>query len=694
MTRSSPEEPIFSGSLPVASRAGWHFMAAYSVPKYTNWFATLEFEIIGENPSSHEFTARNILLVRPVKWHLFGLKVGIVFIPTGATRLTTGVHGVHDVLEAINAIFLQMPRELAAIGVCLQNMKAFRLAFRESAGTVWSRLRRGLEAAAYQGQDIPRSYRVWTSFFDAWPERRLGQLLATVQAAGAPTFGAVVFSTRPAPSPALVATMASLRAQVYPALVTVTETGDGAGIEAARVACDYLATLQAGEVVPRHGLLLMAERLRHLPQADILLADEDCVAPDGSRYNPLFKPEPSLTMMCSGVLSRGLWVVRRELVGTASSPWAECARLGAWFRVHAAGHAGNTHRVPHVLTHRRSDVEHAPPEKLAAVVNDYLHSAHLQATALPGFPLRVRWKVGNANTPKVSLLVPSRLTGAVQLSCLLDVLEKTTYANLDMLVMVMQDAPLGAAQDSAARQLQADPRVRVEVLHRPSFNYSLANNAAASLTDGDFICLLNDDISTIAGDWLDQMVGLFSDPGVGVVGAKLYYPNLTTQHGGIIMGLAGLADHANRFLPRGQPSYAWRAEIDQEFSAVTGACLLVRRSVYEKVGGLDESFPTAFNDVDFCLRVRQIGYGVVLAASVELLHHETLSFGSHYKDDVAQELIDVRRMQQRWRDVCKADPFHNPNLSLVKESEWELAFPPRHLKDGFNGSTGQIKAAQ
>lgn len=692
MLPTTPQNLNFVGSIPSGVRSGWHIVLAYTAPRQRNWFAALRFDGKNQAPDK-EVVSREIMLVRPVS-SLFGLKLGILFIPAGASRLTACIYGVHSQFDAVHAMFWSVPRSLAGTCVCLQNMGAFRAALRVASGSTPVRLRKAIAVAGFRGQQIPRSYRLWTAFFDTWTEPQVTALLASVRSIDPPAVGALVFCAAPAASQALAATLASLAEQVYPATLVTVETGDGRGIEAARGCADYVAVLQAGELIPRHALLLMVESLARLPAADVLLADEDSVAADGSRCDPLFKPEPSLTMMCSGVLSRGLWLVRGELLATAASPWAECARLETWFRVHADGRAGNTHRIPHVLTHRRPDVENAPPESLAVVVNRYLHSAHLHAAALPGFPLRVRWTGGSAAAPKVSLLVPSRLTGAVQLACLLDILAKTAYSNLEMLVVVTQEAPLDAVQQAAARQLRADPRVTVEVLRRPSFNYSLANNVAASLTDGDFICLLNDDVSTIAGAWLEQMVGFFSDPGVGIVGARLYYPNLTTQHGGIIMGLAGLADHAHRFLPRGQPSYGWRAEIDQELSAVTGACLLVRREVYEKVHGLDESFPSAFNDVDFCLRVRQLGYGVVLAASVELLHHETLSFGSHYKDDFAQELVDVGRMRQRWREVCRADPFHNPNLSLVQQSEWELAFPPRHLNVSSVGEVGHLKAAE
>ncbi|MEO9189877.1 MAG: glycosyltransferase, partial [Acetobacteraceae bacterium] len=175
-------------------------------------------------------------------------------------------------------------------------------------------------------------------------------------------------------------------------------------------------------------------------------------------------------------------------------------------------------------------------------------------------------------------------------------------------------------------------------------------------------------------------------PAIGAVGAKLLYENGTVQHGGIIIGLAGLAEHANRGLPRGAPGYAHRAVLSQEVSAVTGACLLTRRSAYLEVGGLDEGFPIAFNDVDFCLRLREAGHGIVFCAEAELIHYESLSLGHHFSGErAALEREEVRRMRRRWSAAVAADPFHNPNLSLTRGQEWQSAFPSRARRSVWVG---------
>jgi GT2 family glycosyltransferase len=191
---------------------------------------------------------------------------------------------------------------------------------------------------------------------------------------------------------------------------------------------------------------------------------------------------------------------------------------------------------------------------------------------------------------------------------------------------------------------------------------------------------LNDDVFPINQSWLDVMANYAENPKVGIVGAKLYYPNDTVQHGGVLMGIGGLCEHMNRFLPRNASGYTWRGSLSQDLSAVTGACLLIKRQIYDRLGGLDESYESAFSDVDLCLRVREEGKSIVFAADAELYHLESASYGSHYAGDRAGlEAIDVKRMRDSWSSICAADPFHNPNLDLIRGNEWGLAFPPRHL---------------
>jgi GT2 family glycosyltransferase len=209
---------------------------------------------------------------------------------------------------------------------------------------------------------------------------------------------------------------------------------------------------------------------------------------------------------------------------------------------------------------------------------------------------------------------------------------------------------------------------RIRVIRDDSpFNYSRLNNSGVAHSPGELLCLLNSDVEVITPDWLEEMVSFAIKPDVGAVGARLWYPNGTLQHGGVIVGFGGVADHAHLRLPKGHCGYFGRAVLQQELSAVTGACLMVRRKLFEAVGGLDEQLAVAFNDVDFCLRLKAAGYRNIWTPFAELIHHESASRGL---DDNPEKIARFRQeshfMYMRWGKTLQLDPFYNPNLSATK----------------------------
>jgi GT2 family glycosyltransferase len=220
-----------------------------------------------------------------------------------------------------------------------------------------------------------------------------------------------------------------------------------------------------------------------------------------------------------------------------------------------------------------------------------------------------------------------------------------------------------------------DPRLRVRRDVRP-FNYSALNNAAVEEAGGELILLLNDDTQVSTPTWLDEMVGHISRPGVGAVGAKLYYDDGTIQHAGVLLGIGGVAGHAYRFWAHDSAGYMGRLLLAQTLSAVTGACMLVRRELWQELGGLEEEhLAVAFNDVDFCLRIREAGWRVVWTPYAELIHHESVTRGPETLR-IKEFVAETRFMQRRWGVALERDPAYNPNLTLVYE-DWSLAWPPR-----------------
>jgi GT2 family glycosyltransferase len=223
----------------------------------------------------------------------------------------------------------------------------------------------------------------------------------------------------------------------------------------------------------------------------------------------------------------------------------------------------------------------------------------------------------------------------------------------------------------------SDSRIRVIRDERP-FNYSALNNNAVRYAKGEIVALVNNDVEVISPDWLSEMVSFAMQPSIGAVGAKLFYPNETLQHGGVVLGIGGVAGHANKHSPRPCRGYFERTGLVGSYSAVTAACMLVRKEIFLKVGGLNEKdLSIAFNDVDFCLRVREAGYRNVWTPYAELYHHESVSRGpENNPEKQARFRSEVLYMQQRWAGALLNDPMYSPNLTLDYE-DYSLAWPPR-----------------
>jgi O-antigen biosynthesis protein len=286
---------------------------------------------------------------------------------------------------------------------------------------------------------------------------------------------------------------------------------------------------------------------------------------------------------------------------------------------------------------------------------------------------RVRWRLATP-PPKVTLIIPTRDKVALLRNCIESVLQKTRYPNYEIMVIDNQSSDPEALEYLA--WLRATGKARILVYDAP-FNYSSINNWAVDHSDGEILCLLNNDIEVLGENWLEEMAGHASRESIGAVGAMLYYPDDRIQHAGVILGVGGVANHAYAGQHRGHAGHGARAKVTQNLSAVTGACLVVRRSLYLQVGGLDERLPVAFNDIDFCLRLCEAGYFNVWTPFAELYHHESASRGNDLEPEKLQRFLgEVRHMEARWHGWLQNDPAYNPNLSL-SDLNSGLAFPPR-----------------
>jgi GT2 family glycosyltransferase len=335
--------------------------------------------------------------------------------------------------------------------------------------------------------------------------------------------------------------------------------------------------------------------------------------------------------------------------------------------------------IPHLLLHRATPTGPADPAADAdhrRAVQDHLERCALPATVEAAAPSgwRLRWQTPD-HEPSVTLVVPTRNGLKLLRRCIDSVFELTRYANFDLIVI-----DNGSDDRATLRyldQLRRRQRVRVHRDDRP-FNYAALNNAAVRMTNSSFVALVNNDIEVISPDWLTEMVGLAALPGVGAVGARLWYGNRTLQHAGVVLGIFGVAGHVHRRLPRDRTGYAGRAALLQNFSAVTAACMVVRRSHYLAVGGLDEkNLAVDYNDVDFCLRLREAGLRNVWTPQAELFHHESATRGAKRTPQQRERYAaETAWMRQRWGRLLTRDPAYNPNLTLAG-LQFSLSASPR-----------------
>lgn len=316
--------------------------------------------------------------------------------------------------------------------------------------------------------------------------------------------------------------------------------------------------------------------------------------------------------------------------------------------------------VPHVLAHLAAEADDLPA-RLAVV-------RALGFAARPGAfdTVRVDWPRPDP-APLVSVMIPTRDRVGLLRTAVGGVLEATDYPAIE--VVIIDNGSTAPDALAYMAEITRDPRVRVLRVDAP-FNFALLNNRAAAVARGEFLLLLNNDIEVIAPDWLSALVAQAVRPGIGAVGAKLLYDDGAIQHAGVVVGMGDAAGHAHRFQRDEAPGYHAQAHIAREATAVTAACLLVRAADYRAVGGLDEDgFAVAFNDVDFCLKLRALGRRNIYEPASVLIHHESKSRGR----DVAPEHIDRYRrelalLQARWGTRAFADAQHHPQLARMSET--------------------------
>ncbi len=456
---------------------------------------------------------------------------------------------------------------------------------------------------------------------------------------------------------------------------------------------DFVALMDADDGIPEDALYWVAEEINACPSVDLIFSDEDKLDSDGRRYDPYFKPDWNPALMLSQNTFSHLGVYRRSLVEKVGG-----FRLGfegsqdhdLVLRCADATEPAKIRHIPRVLYHWRATADSTASGSEA---KPYAWNAgaraieeHLARNGVKGEVTRrlkdyyqVRYQPPEA-WPKVSIVMPSGCKLELLRPCLSALLAGATYPNFEVLLTVSDIRLQNAEQAACLKAFESDPRVRVLVYENREFNYSWVNNWAAEQARGSILCLMNDDIKIITADWLEKMVVRLRLDRVGAVGVMLYYPDDTIQHAGVILGIHGVAGHVFRGLARGAIGYMGRAGVEQDLSCVTAACLAVRREAFEELNGFDEGLAIAFNDVDFCIRLRAKGWRILWTPEVEHYHLKSQTLGHHNSEARALAFQrEVSLMRDRWGPVLDADPFYNPNLSL-QDDKMALAFPPRVAK--------------
>ncbi|WP_193725917.1 glycosyltransferase [Xanthomonas arboricola] len=440
---------------------------------------------------------------------------------------------------------------------------------------------------------------------------------------------------------------------------------------AATGSADWLLSVKAGTTFTASGLLAVAQDLLADSSLRAVYADEMIRAEDGE-LSALLRPDANLDLLLSMPASMVRhWLYRRDTfvaAGGLDPAFTDAAELDLLLRlIDADGLNGLGHVHEPLLVIPTSRVWSHPAER-KALLRHLHHRGYEQAKVDSHLPGCYRIDYGHAQAPLVSIIVPTKNQLGMLQRCVETLLEKTAYTNYELLIVDNGSTDTDACQWLDGIEAMDSPQLRVLRYPQP-FNYAAMNNLAAQHARGEYLVLLNNDTAILQGNWLHALLNHAQRPEVGVVGAKLLYPNGTVQHAGVLLGWHGPAEHPFNGEAMDAPGYMYRLQVDQDYSAVTGACLMVRASLYAEVGGLDEDvFKVSYNDVDLCLKIRQAGYLVVWTPHALLLHEGNVS-QTHV--DTATQLAKSRRFEaeqeavyRKWLPWIAHDPAYNRNLSL------------------------------
>lgn len=438
---------------------------------------------------------------------------------------------------------------------------------------------------------------------------------------------------------------------------------------------EYVGLLDHDDLLTPDALFEVVKAVNEQGRPEALYSDEDKVTTDLSEhFQPHMKPDFNKDLLRSNNYITHFFVASKNLADRVGG--FDGAYNGAQdydFILRCTEQAEGIVHIPRILyhwrVHKASTADNPASKMYAFDAGKRAIEAHLKRCMEPGAVshtkdlgfYKVKYPV--KGSPLVSIIIPNKDESETLAQCL-ESIERSSYQNYE--IIIVENNSEKEETFAYYGKIQSD-RIRI-VFWPDEFNYSAINNFGASEAKGDYLLLLNNDVQVITEDWLEELLSNCQREDVGIVGAKLFYPDDTIQHAGIVIGIGGVAGAVFTGLPGVYSGYLHKASIQQDLSAVTAACMMVKRSVYEELGGLEEKLKVAFNDVDFCLRARDKGYLVVYNPEVKLYHYESKSRGTEdSKEKIRRFQNEIEYMRSHWLKLLKeGDPMYNPNLTLTK----------------------------
>ena len=440
---------------------------------------------------------------------------------------------------------------------------------------------------------------------------------------------------------------------------------------------EFIALLDHDDVLPKFALYEIVKCINENPNVEFIYTDEDKISKKGKRFDPYFKTNFAIDTLRSQNYICHLSVFKKEVMDKLKGFRKEfdgAQDYDIFLRMSEIVDYKNIIHIPKILYHWRvhkestSKASEAKPWAFDAgtkAIESHIKRMNLKGTVEKGLALgtyKVEYKLNKK--PKVSILIPNKDSISDLKICINSILEKTTYKNYE--IVIIENNSENKETFDYYEELKKDTRIKIVEYKEKGFNYSKIINYGVRNSDGEFILQLNNDTELITSNWLELMLGFCMQERIGAVGVKLLYPDESVQHAGVLLGMGGIAGHYFKFINRYETGYFSRALTIQNITAVTAACMITKREIFEKVGYMNEELEVAFNDIDFCLKIRKAGYDIIYNPYIELWHYESKTRGEENTPEKVKRFnneIDI--FKKYWqKELDNGDPYYNINLRL------------------------------